>query len=167
MTLPPALISCVGCHALVPDLSALYGPAHTYLGTSSGCWQVYLEVSARALSEMTVRGLLTDTYMVQHPGTPSRQSIQSVARHLLGLYWALERNLAFEQAVKAMRRAPAEHFIWLDPPRSSWPLTILDLAAASEQGVLIDLIKRWAQTTWDAWRPHHQTIRHWATRSFV
>jgi hypothetical protein len=151
---------------LVADLPVLYGPDHTYLGASPGCWQLYLEVSARVMSHVTIRGLLTDTYMVQHPGIPSRQSIQSVARHLLGLYWALERGQSFEQAVKAMRRAPAEHFIWLEPPRA-WALTIVDLAGTSDQSILVDLIKQWAHATWDDWQPHHETIRQWAAHSFA
>ena len=165
MTPTAPLVPCVGCQALVPDLPELCGPAHTYLGTSPGCWQVYGEVSARALPTMTIRGLLTDTYMVQHPGTPSRQSIQSVARHLLGLYWALERGQSFEHAVQVMRRAPADQFRWLDPP-GTWPFTVVDLAAASDQDVLVEQIRHWAQVTWEAWHPHHQTIRQWAEHSF-
>lgn len=165
MTPLAPLVPCIGCQALVPDLPELSGPAHAYLGTSPGCWQVYGEVSARVLLDMTVRGLLTDTYMVQHPGTPSRQSIQSVARHLLGLYCALEREQSFEQAVQAMRRAPADQFRWLDPP-GAWHITVVDLAATSDQDVLVGLIRHWAQATWEAWHPHHQTIRQWAARSF-
>ncbi|MBO0790298.1 MAG: hypothetical protein J2P36_05040 [Ktedonobacteraceae bacterium] len=160
------LVSCVGCRAMVPDLPERYGPAHQYLGASPGCWHIYGEVNAGMFPSMTVRGLCADTYMVQHPGVPSRQSIQSVARHLLGLYWALEHELPFDKAVKAMSGAPVGQFVWLDPPSSPGPLTVVDVAQETGDAARVEVIRQWAKTTWEAWRPHHQTIHDWASLCF-
>ena len=161
-----ALIACVGCHAMVPDLPEQYGPANQYIGTSPGCWQIFGEVSTKEFPTLNIRGLLVDTYMVQHHGVSSRQAIQSVARHLLGLYWTLECDLPFAKAKRAMSHAPVDKFYWLEPPTSSGPLTIVDIAQISDEKVSVDLIKQWATTTWEAWSQHHQTIRKWASLSF-
>jgi len=166
MTPSSAPVACIGCGAMVPDLPEQYGPAHQYIGASPGCWHIYGKVSTKEFITINIRGLLVDTYMVQHPGLPSRQSIQSVARHLLGLYWTLERDLPFDKAKRAMSRAPVDTFSWLDPPSSVGPLTIMDIAQISDEKAAVDLIRQWATTTWEAWSQHQQTIRNWAVLSF-
>ncbi|HEX2916116.1 MAG TPA: DUF5946 family protein [Chloroflexia bacterium] len=159
-------INCTGCGALVDDLPEDFGPDHKYLGASPGCWQLYTLTGAKEFPNLTTRSLFADTYMVQHPGTPSRQAIQSVARHLLGLYWTLERGLPFEKTTRAMQRAPVERFEWLLPPASLGPLTIVDIANNSGNAINDELVRQWAVTTWQAWATHHRTIREWATLSF-
>src|SRR5204863_8366917 len=96
---------CHGCGAIVPDAD---GPTHAYLGASAGCWAVYGEVLAREYGEYrypSVHRLTVDTYSVQHPGTPSRRSIQSVAVHLVSLHLVLERCFCSEKATAGIRRA--------------------------------------------------------------
>ncbi|OJV94437.1 MAG: hypothetical protein BGO39_22015 [Chloroflexi bacterium 54-19] len=157
----------MGCQALVPDLPASYGPPHTYLGTSPGCWQIYTELTARIVPDMTVRGLLADTYMVQHPGVSSRQAIQSVVRHLMGLCCVLEMNLSFERAVVVMKKAPVAEFTWLEPPTFLGPLTVVDLARAFEETIQPDLVREWALTTWQAWGIYHGVVRSWVEKALV
>jgi hypothetical protein len=157
-----SLIVCIGCRAIVPDLPGMYGPAHSYLGASPGCWQLYSKITAKKVPNMTVRGLMADTYMVQHPGVSSRQSIQSVARHLLGLYCALELKLPFAQAIKVMKKAPVAQFSWLDPPASLGSITVIDMVRAFDEEVLPGPVEDWAATTWQAWGIHHPVIRRWA-----
>ena len=97
------LIPCVGCGALVPDVA---GPTHPYIGASRGCWAIYGEVLAKEYGEYgypPVHGLTVDAYAAQHPGTPSRQAIQSVAVHLIALYLVLERGYGFARATEALR----------------------------------------------------------------
>ena len=169
MTLTPPPVACVGCQAPVPDLPESYGPEHRYIGASPGCWFIFGEVRAALMNapyEVKVRGLLTDTYMVQHPGVASRQSIQSVARHLLGLYCALECEMPFDKTTKAMQRAPVDQFIWLTAPQAFGPMTIVDIVQSSNATQRVARIERWAYTTWEAWKDHHQTMRSWAARSF-
>ncbi|GCE28675.1 hypothetical protein KDA_41590 [Dictyobacter alpinus] len=156
--------ACPGCGARVPYMPDSPGPEHQYIDASPGCWYIFGEVGIRPY--VSSRGFLVDTYMVQHPGQPSRQSIQSVCRHLLGLYWSLERGLSFEASIKAMLRTPTDQFIWLDPPGSLGPMTIMDVAQATDLASYNQLIKSWARTTWQAWEPHHPTIQRWANSSF-
>jgi hypothetical protein len=165
MTSTPSLISCVGCGALVADLSAFYGPEHTYVGASPGCWQVYMATNATGLSYPTyagLHGLAADTYMVQHPGVLSPQAIQSVAAHLIGLYWALEHHYPFEKVIHLRQRALSTRFEWLEPPGSLGALTIVDVAQAPDEKTYVSLVREWAQTTWEAWKPYHQIVRTWA-----
>ena len=116
-----APLPCPGCGALTPDVD---GPVHPYLGASAGCWTVYGEVLAKEYVDYrypSVHRLTVDAYSVQHPGTPSRRAIQSVAVHLVSLYLVLERGFSSEKATAGIRRA-LEHrkqFVWLDPPSPS------------------------------------------------
>jgi hypothetical protein len=158
------LIACAGCGAAVPGID---GPTHRYLGASAGCWAVFGEVLAREYSDSRFFGihrLTVDTYAVQHPGVPSRQSIQSVAVHLISLYLTLERGFRPEAATAAMRSAlrHKEEFVWLTPPSTLGRLTILDVRAARDVAEHITLVRHWAESTWEAWAPHHGLVRSWA-----
>jgi len=161
------LIPCIGCGALVPDVD---GPTHKYIGASPGCWAIFGEVLAKEYTDFAryapIHRLSVDVYAVQHPGTPSRQSIQSVAVHLVGLYAALECGLDFAQATDAIRRALKwrEEFVWLDPPAPMNWLTILDAAKARDLAEHESVVRRWAESVWEAWSPHHATVHRWAAR---
>ena len=101
---------CIGCGAIVPRTD---GPTHRYLGASPGCWAVYGEVLAREYQEPTyavVHRMTVDAYAVQHPGTSSPQTIQSVVVHLISLCLML----VMQQA----KRRHGDDFLWLDPPDS-------------------------------------------------
>ena len=77
--------ACFGCGALVPKKN---GPTHQYIGASPGCWEIFGEVLAKEYEEYDyppVHRLTVDAYAAQHPGTPSKKSIQSVAIHVIGL----------------------------------------------------------------------------------
>lgn len=154
------LIPCVGCGALVADTD---GPTHAYVGASPGCWAIFGEVLAIRYAGVadTAESMLTDTYMVQHPGVPERRASQSVWVHLVALCLALEHQMAPAARIQAMRRmlAGARTFPWLEPPPSVGPLTILDVKAADEPRDRSVMIGRWAETTWAAWASHHPAIR--------
>lgn len=155
--------TCFGCGALVP-MSDL--PSHRYVGSSSGCWAVYGTILAREYGEWrfpAIHRLTVDAYMVQHPGTASRQSIQSVAIHLVGLFVVLELGLSSAQATQAIRRAveQSDRFIWLEPPTHRGELTVLDVAAATTLAEHEQIVRRWAQSVWQSWQCHHSTIRRW------
>jgi hypothetical protein len=128
---------------------------------------VYGEVLAREYGEYrypAFHRLTVDTYSVQHPGTPSRQSIQSVAVHLVSLQLVLERGYSSEQATEGIRRALGhrQDFHWLEPPSPLGNLTILDVRNATNYLQHETMVQRWAESVWQAWFPHHETIRHWA-----
>ena len=102
--------------------------------------------------------------MAQHPGEPSRRSIRSVAVHLIGLHLALEQGRGSSEATKAMQRAAnrKRDFVWLDPPASLGEVTVLDVRQARNPAEHAGLVERWARSIWEAWSPHHETVRRWA-----
>ncbi|MGH3147554.1 MAG: DUF5946 family protein [Rubrobacter sp.] len=160
----PALRPCVGCGALVPDTD---GPTHAYIGASPGCWSAYGELLAKDYGEYSYpqgHRLAVDAYAVQHPGTPSRRSTQSVIVHLVGLHLSLERGHDFRRSTEAIRRvlADRENFVWLEPPPSLGEITVLDVLEAENLAEHTALVERWARSTWEAWSPHHETVRRWA-----
>lgn len=143
------------------------GPTHRYVGASSGCWAIYGEVTARGYAQAGLvddRMLTVNTYMVQHPGSPSPQTIQSVVVHLIGLYTVLERDFSRTQAINAVRRAAdgSAIFRWLDPPVYRYPLTILDVHRALGAIAYQQTVWAWARVTWGAWAVHQPAIRTWA-----
>jgi hypothetical protein len=155
---------CPGCGGLFADTD---GPTHAYIGASPGCWAVYGKVLAKEYGEYrypAVHRLTVDAYAAQHPGTPSRRSIQSVAGHLISLYLVLKRGLDAKRATAAIREAVAQsgRFLWLEPPPSLGALTVLDVARAADLAEHVRLVEQWANSVWDAWAEHHETIRKWA-----
>jgi hypothetical protein len=164
MTVSEKQIPCIGCGALVPDID---GPTHRYIGASPGCWAIFGEVVAREFSDYRyarVHLLTVDAYALQHSGTPSPQSIQSVAIHLISLYLAFERGYDLQRATKAMQRAATRkpHFRWLDPPASPGDITVMDIYQARGPDEHVQRVEGWARAVWNAWEPHHETVRRWA-----
>ncbi len=157
------LIRCLGCGAMVPDID---GPTHEYMLSAPGCWTIFGEVAAREYEHGSpdLRRLTVDAYAVQHPGTTDRRAIQSVAVHLISLYWVLERGLTPHQATDKMRLALTDksRFVWLEPPKSMGELTVVDVANAQDFAEHEVLVKRWARSAWEAWAAHHAQIRKWA-----
>lgn len=163
MEIAASVIPCIGCGALVPDSS---GPTHAYIGASPGCWAIYGEILAREYGEFRyppVHRLTVDAYAAQHPGTPSRRSIQSVAVHLIGLYLALELGFEAPKVTQVMGRLLKDPgiYVWLDPPARMGDITVLDVVRARDLAEHERLVNQWAQAVWQAWAVHHSTIRRW------
>jgi hypothetical protein len=127
---------CVGCGATVPRSD---GPTHEYIAASPGCWAIFTQLGTNQL--------IVDAYAAQHPGTPSRRSIQSVAVHLISLFLQLEHDVPPARPRDAILAALAiaYRFVWLDPPSWDGALTIIDVRDAVS-----------------AWAPHHDAVRAWA-----
>jgi len=158
------LTACIGCGALVPDTD---GPTHPYIGASPGCWALFGEVLAKEYGEYQYPGvhrLTVDAYAVQHPGAPSRRSIQSVASHLISLYCVVELGLQAPEANRALQRAARSRslFIWLTPPVSRGVVTIVDVARAKDLAEHEQWVRLWATCVWQAWSPQHATVKGWA-----
>lgn len=154
---------CPGCGGCFPDSD---GPTHRYMESSPGCWAAYGQVLAREYSDpayMAVHRLSVDAYAVQHPGSPSRQSIQSVGLHLIRLCLLLERGLDSRYANDAMlAAAKLKHTLtWLEPPASLGTLTVADVLVAATVDEHVAMVKDWAHAAWTAWSLHHATIRAW------
>ena len=146
---------CAGCGAIVLRSD---GPTHEYIGASPGCWAIFGEVSARGPATDQLR---VDAYAAQHPGVPSRRSIQSVAVHLISLCLQLEHGATPARAREGIVAALdiAYRFVWLDPPLFEGALTIVDVAAGAD-------VRAWAESVWRAWAPHHHTVRAWLSASW-
>lgn len=160
------LVPCPDCGALVPDVD---GPTHRYVGGSPGCWSIFNAVGVRHYEDVAlgaVHQFVVDAYMAQHPGTPSPQAIQSVNVHLISLCLAFEHGYDPPQRIAALQAATAwkRDYVWLDPPRSPWPMTILAVHHAPDRATQITQTTAWAASVWEAWSPHHATIRHWAAK---
>ena len=160
------LCPCVGCGALVPDID---GPTHAYIGASPGCWALYGRVLEKEYEDYPlyapVHRLTVDAYAVQHPGTPSRRSTQSVAVHLIRLHLQLELGLPYEKANAAMIRisSHSDGYARLDPPASLGEVTVLDVLQAQDPAEHLRIVRRWAESVWEAWSPQHETVRRWAS----
>ena len=94
-------IKCYGCGAMVENIA---GQPHKYIGATQGCWNLYGEVLAKEYGEYEyfehTHRLTVDTYAIQHPGQPGRQSTQSVNIHLISLYSVLIKNISGGEATK-------------------------------------------------------------------
>jgi hypothetical protein len=153
---------CPGCKALVKDIP---GKPHKYIGAAAGCWEIYGQILAKEYGEYAypqlVHGLTVDTYAVQHPGTPGRQSIQSVNLHLARLYLTLELELGWQEVKVATKRIldNAERFVWLTPPELNGTTTVLHMAEAGDFDEHQRLVERWARDVWRSWATHHPRIK--------
>ena len=164
MDSPGKQTRCRGCRAVVP---ALEGPTDPYFGASPGCWAIYGEVLAREYGEYRfppVHRMTLDSYALQHPGRPSRKAIHSISIHLTSLYFMIETGLDTEQATSAVRRLlrQLEAFHWLEPPSSFGHLTVLDVHETAGLADHSRTVREWAGSVWEAWSPHHDTVRAWA-----
>jgi uncharacterized protein DUF5946 len=149
------------------DFPADPGPTHEYMESTPGCWAAFGRILAREYADrryFAVHRLTVDSYAVQHPGSPSRQSIQSVGVHLVRLCLFHERQLTPEGANDAMLSA-ARHkarFHWLEPPPDLGPITVASVDAAAGIEEHLSTVRRWAAQMWEVWSPHHATVRRWA-----
>lgn len=155
---------CPGCGARY--LPQVIDEPHPYIGASPACWAAFGEVLAREFGDITfgsVNRNAADVYAIQHPGTDGRRQRQSVAIHLIGVCHWLEHDLQWERLNGVSRRmADADRaWPWLDPP-TDYPMTVVDLLDARDGHQHRDLVRRWAETTWQAWRAHHDVVRAWA-----
>jgi Family of unknown function (DUF5946) len=141
---------CPGCGLVTPVST---GPTHPYIGASAGCWERYGELLACGVGGQ----LVADTYAAEHPGTEEHRSAQSVAVHVMSMCARLERSLPGDRAVELIRRALAANRRW------SWLPHDLPIGTATVADVLLDKrsIPEWAADVWQAWAPHHETIRCW------
>lgn len=156
-------LPCKGCGGLFPDVS---GPTHRYIESSAGCWAAYGEVLAREYGDpehFKVHRLTVDAYAAQHPGQPSPQSIKSTGYHLVRLCLLLKCGLEIGRVNGAMLAIAKkkEQFTWLKPPLSLGPVTVADVIRSQTITQHKETVWLWAESVWEAWRPHHPVIYSW------
>jgi len=138
--------------------------------SSPGCWAGYTAVLAREYGDpayFEVHQFTVDAYAVQHPGGQDAQSLQSVTTHLIRLCLQLEHGASGQRANALMMRAreSCAPFVWLEPPAETGKLTAADLIAADSADEHRQRVRAWARCAWEAWAPHHETVRHWIDQS--
>lgn len=155
-------VKCYGCGALVENIN---GGAHEYIGALPGCWAIFGDILAKEYSNPSyfhpAHRLTVDTYAVQHPGVPSRKSIQSVNVHLAALYLAVEKKRDIRQIPKFMSlmTKEAQDFVWLEPPVPNGIITVLDVVKAEDARKHQETVKNWAEDVWLAWETHHSVVK--------
>ena len=153
---------CPGCGEELPVID---GAVHPYVGASSACWTRFAELGVTLPSGGTpLRRLVTDAYMVQHPGVPERRAIQSVGLHLVALYLVLEGGLPPDRLSatlqRALERPPA--WRWLEPPVPNGSSTVVDLEASIDAGRVAEAIEAYVRGVWASWAAHRSTVTQWA-----
>ncbi|MCO7226064.1 DUF5946 family protein [Pleionea sp. CnH1-48] len=156
--------SCVGCGA---ELMAMEGPTHPFMRSSAACWNLFGIFMAKEYSEPAYRessALAVDCYAVQHPGPDNRRANQWMATRLMSLCLVLEYSFEQNQAsaaVSEMIRQFHPVFDRLQPPADRGHVTIQNVAVAQTPVAQRQWVQQWAESCWQAWRPHADQVRHW------
>jgi Family of unknown function (DUF5946) len=168
---PQSTSACPGCGLVLPVHA---GPTHAYVGASPACWRLYGQACTISWStgdddRLPLPRLVADAYGAQHPGRRQVRAVQSVAVHLMGLCLILERGAHAEpQLFPVRRREPARTTLdlhWLEPPCPNGTLTVRGPVQATGRVAHAASIEAWARDVWEAWRPHHETVRGWLDRA--
>ncbi len=154
------------------------GPMWRYGTNSSECWAVYTQLLAyegEHFGYPDVHRFIVDAYMVQHPQNFELQkelnisqrfvdaSVQWVAMHLLALYMAIEKKMELKKIAKSMAQILKQgaKFEPLDPPQSVGEITVANIAPEYTVDEYDKVAWQWAQSVWNAWALHHDTVRAW------
>jgi CTP:molybdopterin cytidylyltransferase MocA len=161
--------ACPGCGARY--LPHAVDETHPYLDASPACWAAFGELLAREFGDVTfgrVHRHSVDVYAVQHPGTDDRRERRSVALHLIGLCHWLDHGIESVRLTAITQRLANDDrsWPWLTPPLG-YPMTVGDVLVARDGPEHVRLVTRWAETTWEAWAAHHETIRTWAAAAIT
>jgi Family of unknown function (DUF5946) len=170
-----SLETCPGCQAVLPRIEN--GAIHRYMTSSAACWAIFntLNTPEQPLAPSAFNNLIVDAYAVQHPGTLSDQTINSIAIHAMVLYGILTRGFEPDQALWLRQRpgrikSTEKHsrFHWLTPPSFDSSLTVADAAAGETPLERSILVERWIKNVWSRWSELHQNqIGIWFERYVI
>jgi hypothetical protein len=130
-----------------------------YYNCSAECWRVYTEVLEKEYSNAALFGqvhqMTVDSYAVQHAGGPHPD--KSVDVHLVGLHLVLNEGVRSPEVPARLQRLASRIKTWphFEPPATSGPLTVFDVAVADDHAVAVH---EWATQVWSAWSQHHTAI---------
>jgi uncharacterized protein DUF5946 len=140
-------------------------------GGTAGCQGLFDEFRARELSELAPSYASTrlsiDVYCLQHPDRYC-VSAKSLAAHLTGVGWALERG-GGEGGLRALQR-------WLDGnvhlekpgvPAHRGAVTIAVMTDATDAEAYLVALDQWARSTWAAYTGLHDVARRWIDAALV
>jgi Family of unknown function (DUF5946) len=163
VSIPPQLSRCPGCGLQLPELDA---PTPADVGASPACWALYgrlLVAEYGHAPSPRLHQLTVDSYGAQHPSARQDRSDRSLGLHLIGLCLLLERGASARQTntlvAQILERRPLLR--WLEAPTRNGTITVSDVATARNPDEHARLVERWATGVWNAWTPHHATVRAW------
>lgn len=160
-------LSCFACGAKSLNIE---GEIHPYMLSSPGCWAMFTEVMVREYQDIEyarAHHFSVDSYACQHPGdSKSGKAIRSVAIHMASLYMILEEKMSFSEAVNfksgfAQFNKQKNLIIRLNPPENLGQITVFDVWNLENGSHHFETCHQWAQSVWQAWKDHHETIRIW------
>lgn len=136
----------------------------TVSGGRAGCQALFEEASLRAYSDplyAATYALALDAYCMQHPDEYCR-SAKSYAAHLTRLCCGLEQN-GDHKVYEAIQRwlngaAPVEK---PEVPSYRGQLTVANLTRASDVAEYKEIVRAWAESTWEAYAAQHELARNW------
>ena len=132
---------------------------------SEACYDCFTQVLARSYCDISYRRvhqMVVDAYTVQHPGRSDRRgATQAIALCLMTLCLFLEEGVDPGEGPR-LPKAMADHPVFhsLVPPDLRGLPTAADVLAA-DASEYQRLVRTWAGRVWQAWGPHHATIRQW------
>lgn len=134
-------------------------------GGNAGCQQIVDELWAREFGDASyfrVHRMTVDTYCLQHPDRYCA-SAKSLAAHLTGLCWLLERDGSRAVGSDALRR-------WLNAavrlekpeiPAQRGRITVADVRGAADPDAYARAVEGWAWSTWEAYSSLHAVAHDW------
>ena len=149
---------CIWCKG---DFDDIEGPVHEYMESTPGCWAAYSKLLSIEYENYTlyrdIHRLTVDTYGVQHPGQPSRKSIQSVWGHLIAMRFYLEQGLDGDTTRWRLGQflEQGHDLTWLPPPDFSDTLKVSHVLAASSSTDHICRVREWGNSVYACWTQMH------------
>ncbi|MCE7010676.1 DUF5946 family protein [Kibdelosporangium philippinense] len=155
--------ACPGCGLVLPDTGRT-PPAER--GASAACFERYGELLARSYgiaAYRPVHQIVVDACIAQHPGGTSRRETQAIALCLMTLGLFVEDGADPRDGAELHKKMVANRpeFHPLAPPPLTGLMTVEDVLTASDAAEHAKLVWAWGTETWQAWAPHHATIRAW------
>jgi len=160
---------CPACGLTAPITS---GPSPDEVNASAGCFALYGELLALEFTDPAYRRVhqvTVDAYAAQHAGGTSRREVQTVALCLMTLCLFIENGVDPAEGPALHKRMVARRpdFTWLAPPPQRDLLTVADVLTARDAEEHRHLVRKWGGQVWQAWTPHHSTVRAWNAYSLI
>jgi len=153
---------------------------------SPECYEVFLKIISYndvRFSFLPLKKLIISAYAVQHLSCLEVQialgidrdarasSVQDIPLHLLRLFLTVEKGFSTEKVEKEFddvrQKILEKRIIFLEPKRTKG---LIELRATDvwdsinyaklTQEEYVDLMRRFAETTWDAWFEYHDFVRN-------